>query len=589
MQDGKIAALILAAGYSSRMGEFKPLLPLGRSTVVGEAVERFRRAGIADVRVILGHRAGEMEPVIDALRARKIVNEEFQRGMYSSILAGVRSLEPEIEAFFVLPVDTPLIKPATIAALAEARRKSRAAIVYPRFEGLRGHPPIISRKLCTQLPEECPGGLAAFLARHEDQALDLDVIDQSIVMNCNTRQDYLRLKAYASRGEDIPTERECLEILRNRNGSETLIAHCRLVARVAKMTAVFLKLSGLALDLDLIEAGGLLHDMAKGEPDHSAAGAQLLEKMGYSRVACIVASHTDIELKNGHPPDESDVVHIADKFVRGNMLVSLEERFIGPLQKFSGRPEALRAVEKRLRNARAIQKKLESILATPLETIVRKYGRSMRTGSPGSRNIYLARHGAIGDPGDVKRYIGHSDLPLNEEGLRQAEALAEKLRGVSFSAIFCSDLRRSSDTAKMVANLQGLDISATSDFREISLGQWEGLAFEAVRRQFPAQYEERGRDIVHFRPPGGESFLDCARRAVPAFYEAIYSTRGDILIVGHAGVNRILLCQMLGKPMSELFDIEQDYCCVNRIGCSDFSCELQSCNENIFGMREGPA
>lgn len=589
MEDGKIAALVFAAGYSSRMGDFKPLLPLGRSTVVGEAVERFRRAGIADVRVILGHRAGEMGPVIDALGARKIVNGDFQRGMFSSVLAGVRSLEPEIEAFFVLPVDTPLIKPATIAALAEAWRESRAAIVYPRFEGLRGHPPIISQKLCTHLPEECPGGLAAFLTGFEDRALDLDVIDQSIVMNCNTKQDYLRLKAYGSRGEDIPTERECLEILRNRNGSEPLIAHCRLVAHVAKMTAVFLKLSGLALDLDLIEAGGLLHDLAKGEPDHSAAGAQVLEKTGYTRVARIVASHTDIEPKDDQPPDEAEVVHIADKFVKGDMLVSLEERFIGPLQKFSSRPEALQAVEKRLRNAKAIQRKLESILGAPLETVVRKYGRSMRIGSPGGRNIYLARHGAIGKPGEGKRYIGQTDLPLSEEGRRQAEALAEKLRGISFSAIFCSDLRRSIDTAQMVGNLQGLNISATPEFREISLGQWEGLAFDAVRRQYPAQYEQRGRDIVHFRPPGGESFLDCARRVIPAFYDAIYSTRGDILIVGHAGVNRILLCQVLGKPMSELFDFEQDYCCVNRIGCGDFSFELESGNENISGMCEGSA
>ncbi len=577
---GKIAALVLAAGYSSRMGDFKPLLPLGQSTVTHEVVERFRRAGIEDVRVVVGHRAGEIGPVIDRLGARNIFNADYDRGMFSSVLAGVKSLEPEIGAFFVLPVDIPLVKPATIAALATTCRSSGARIVYPRFEGLRGHPPIISTELIANLPDDCEGGLAAFLGRYEEQAVDLDVIDQAIVMNCNTRMDYLKLKAYGSR-EDIPTDRECIALLRNRNASEEVIAHSRMVAEVARILAVHLLSAGLVLNLELVKAAGLLHDLAKGQPDHSAAGAEILEEIGYGRVARIVASHTDIEPKRFTPLDESDVVHMADKFVKGDMLVSLEERFDGPLKKFAARPEVLEGVERRLRDAKAINKQLESILGSPPEALVRKYGKSMRAALNGRRNIYLARHGAVHYPGDVKRYIGHTDLPLSEEGVRQAEALAEKLRRTPLAAIFCSDLSRSFDTAAIVGNLHGIRTTATSGFREVALGQWEGLAFEEVRSRYPAEYDQRGRDIVHFRPPGGESFLDCAQRVIPAFYDAIYSTSGDILLVGHAGVNRILLCQTLGKSMSELFDIDQDYCCLNRIRYEDFSFELESLNEPL--------
>ncbi len=576
----KIAALVLAAGYSSRMGDFKPLLPLGRSTVLEEAVERFRRAGIQDVRVVARHRADEIWPVIDGLGAGKILNAYYDRGMYSSVLAGVKSLEPEIVAFFVLPVDIPLVKPATIAALAAAFSAGVAKIVYPRFEGLRGHPPIISKQLAADLPDDCQGGLAAFLGRHEDLAADLDVIDQSILMNCNTRQDYLKLKACASR-EDIPTERECMALLRDRNASRELVAHSRMVAEVARMLAVYLQSAGLVLNLELIKAGGLLHDLAKGEADHSAAGAEFLEKIGYSRVARIVASHTDIEPKRLRPLDESDVVHMADKFVKGDMVGSLDERFEGPLKKFASRPEALRAVERRLRNATTISMQLENIIGGPLEAVVGKYGKSMRAALSGPRNIYLARHGAVHHPGDVKRYIGHTDLPLTEEGVRQAQRLAEKLRSTPLTAIFCSDLSRSADTARIVGKLHGIETAARPNFREVALGQWEGLAFDAVRGQYPKEYDERGRDIVHFRPPGGQSFMDCARRVAPAFYDAVYSTRGDILIVGHAGVNRILLCMLLGKSLSELFEIEQDYCCLNRIGCTDFSFELDGLNEPL--------
>jgi putative nucleotidyltransferase with HDIG domain len=367
-----IAALVLAAGYSSRMGDFKPLLPLGRSTVVREVVERFRRAGIEDVRVVAGHRAGETGAVVDSLGAKTLFNADYPKGMYSSILAGVKSLEPEIEAFFVLPVDVPLVKPATLAALAGTWRESGAGIVYPRFEGLRGHPPLVAAEVAAELPQDCDGGLAAFLGRYEDQALDCDVIDQSILMNCNTRRDYLKLCAHWSR-EDIPTERECMTLLKSRNAPEKLVAHCRMVAEVAGVLAVRLEGAGLPLDLELVKAAGLLHDIAKGEPDHAAAGAALLEESGYGRVARIVAVHTDIEPKGSLPPDEADVVHLADKLVQCDRLVSLEERFEGPLKKFANRPEVLSSVKRRLRNAKTISDRLADILDCPPETLVRQY------------------------------------------------------------------------------------------------------------------------------------------------------------------------------------------------------------------------
>ena len=82
-----------------------------------------------------------------------------------------------------------------------------------------------------------------------------------------------------------------------------------------------------------------------------------------------------------------------------------------------------------------------------------------------------------------------------------------------------------------------------------------------------------------FVRPAGESFQDCAFRVIPALFAALLSTRGDILIAGHAGVNRILICQAMGKSMDAIFDITQDYGCLNLIRYSDFRFELEILNE----------
>jgi CTP:molybdopterin cytidylyltransferase MocA len=192
----KIVALIPAAGFSGRMGCFKPLLPLGKSTLIEESVERFRRAGIEDVRVVTGHMAEEMAPILAKLGISNIFNPDYKKGMLSSVLAGLKTFEPEIDAFFLLPADIPMVSPITIETLAGFYRSSGAGIVYPRFEGVRGHPPLISKDLTTDLTGEYDGGLRAFLRRYQDKAVDLDVMDQGVLMDCDTPEDYRSLKAY---------------------------------------------------------------------------------------------------------------------------------------------------------------------------------------------------------------------------------------------------------------------------------------------------------------------------------------------------------------------------------------------------------
>ncbi len=180
-----------------------------------------------------------------------------------------------------------------------------------------------------------------------------------------------------------------------------------------------------------------------------------------------------------------------------------------------------------------------------------------------TRTIYLIRHGSIELPDRERRYIGQVDLPLDETGEEQAEALRQRFAGFPIAKVYCSDLCRSQRTAEILAAGRPIPIRVRPDLREINLGAWEGCSCAEIERRFPDEFRKRGGDIVNYRVPGGETFAECGRRVLAAFRDILRATTGDILIVGHAGTNRAILCHLTGAPLRDLFAIRQDYCCVN--------------------------
>ncbi|MDK2957738.1 MAG: hypothetical protein PWQ57_3236 [Desulfovibrionales bacterium] len=191
--------------------------------------------------------------------------------------------------------------------------------------------------------------------------------------------------------------------------------------------------------------------------------------------------------------------------------------------------------------------------------------------------VWLMRHGQI--PQDApRRFVGQRDLPLDETGRRQAESVRDFLAGFPLTRIVSSDLARAMETSAIVAGGRGLSVEPAPLLREISLGQWEGLTVQEVKTGFPGQYEQRGRDMAGFRPPDGESFADLRDRAWPAFERIVRETDGSLLITAHAGVNRVLLCTLLGMDLADLFRLEQDYACLNAILRSPSGLRLQRFN-----------
>ncbi|MBS1161176.1 MAG: alpha-ribazole phosphatase [Proteobacteria bacterium] len=178
--------------------------------------------------------------------------------------------------------------------------------------------------------------------------------------------------------------------------------------------------------------------------------------------------------------------------------------------------------------------------------------------------IYLLRHGALA--ADCSRhFIGQIDLPLAAAGVRQVEALAQALREREISVIYCSDLLRSLQTAQIIAAPTKARIKVLPGLREIALGEWEGQLRRDIATRFPEQFVARGRDIENTPAPGGESFAEVQQRLLPTWQRILAEGGENIAIAGHAGINRLLLCSLLGMPLANMFRLGQDYACINII------------------------
>ncbi len=369
--DGTVAAIVLAAGFSSRMGEFKPLLPLGDMTALERVVTLFRSVGIADVRVVTGHRAGELEPLLAKLGVRAVANPHYRVGMFTSVAAGVATIEKEVDAFFVLPVDLPLVRPATIRRLLDARRQNPADVVYPAFSGERGHPPLIAgRRAGTITGWHGEGGLKGALAQWDGDALDVEVADEHVLRDMDTPDDYRAMREKYTRLE-IPSEAECRVLLENVvRADDSICRHGQAVAAVAVRLGEALNLAGCTLDIPLLAASALLHDLARREPDHARSGARLLCEMGFDAAAGLVADHMDMTVAEGGPVSAGEVLYLADKLVQGERRVPLEDRFRVVMERHAHEPAILGNIVGRLKTAQLIQRRLEAVLGRSMAEVI---------------------------------------------------------------------------------------------------------------------------------------------------------------------------------------------------------------------------
>jgi len=179
--------------------------------------------------------------------------------------------------------------------------------------------------------------------------------------------------------------------------------------------------------------------------------------------------------------------------------------------------------------------------------------------------IYLVRHGQV-EGYEEKRYNGQVNVPLTPLGRMQSDRVRDRLCDVALDAVYSSDLDRSRYCAELIASSHGLTVITHEALRELHIGDWEGRTWAELQEAYPDDWQARLQDLVNFQVPGGESLKDAAERIRPVFLQILGSHRGgDIALVAHGGVNRIILLDAIGAPLRQAFSIEQDYGCVNII------------------------
>jgi len=196
----RLLGLIPAAGLSSRMGAFKPLLPFGGGTVIEAAVSSLLEGGAAAVTLVTGHRAAEIESVLGAAfpgRVRFVRNPDYAAtDMLRSVQLGCGALPP-CEGFFLLPGDMPAVRPETLRTLAARRPKAGPYILFPVLEGRRLHPPLISGDLIPDiLAFRGEGGLRAFWATREEAVGTVAVTDAGGLWDLDTPEDYKSIQRF---------------------------------------------------------------------------------------------------------------------------------------------------------------------------------------------------------------------------------------------------------------------------------------------------------------------------------------------------------------------------------------------------------
>ncbi len=202
-----IVAILLAAGESARMGDPKPLLPWGATTLIEYQLRELTASGLDDIVAVLGHEAERIRPLANNAGAHVVVNEAYRQGRASSLRVGAAAVPDDAESVLVLNVDQPRPR-MLLRRLLEAHRVSGALITVPAYQGRRGHPTVVAGALLGDLRavDERSQGLRGLLRRHARAAREVPLPTPLVLLDLNTpeeyeraRQDYPKLLALTDR------------------------------------------------------------------------------------------------------------------------------------------------------------------------------------------------------------------------------------------------------------------------------------------------------------------------------------------------------------------------------------------------------
>ena len=193
--------------------------------------------------------------------------------------------------------------------------------------------------------------------------------------------------------------------------------------------------------------------------------------------------------------------------------------------------------------------------------------------------LLLARHAQTAWSRE-DRFCGRTEVPLSVVGEAQAERLAARLRDSGAVALYTSPAARALATAAIVGQATRLTPRALPDFREVDFGRWEGLSRAEVRVRDADVYQAWLADPTQSPPPDGEPVAAASRRVLDAVgHLAREHARSTVVVIGHRTLTRILLCALLGAPLSCYRRLDQSEACLNVVEVEQESAMLRLLND----------
>ena len=190
-----VSSIILAAGKSERMGRPKQLMPFGTSTIMEQTIDNLLHSNVNDIIVVLGYKAEEVREKIGDRPVKITVNRDYQRGLSTSIVAGLKLVDENAQAIMIALADQPVIDSKTINRLIKEFNSHDKGIAIPIYQGERGHPVIFSMRY----EEELLGlkgdiGGRQIIEEHPDDVLEVAVASGGINIDIDTESDYVRAR-----------------------------------------------------------------------------------------------------------------------------------------------------------------------------------------------------------------------------------------------------------------------------------------------------------------------------------------------------------------------------------------------------------